>query len=102
MAMETVQAVRQAEIEAALKEKEAAKQSELIILDAEKKAEAILSSMKKTSHERAEQNLLEANVKAKEFMDIALRDAQNEIISIKEMVKMKEKEAVSLVLSEII
>lgn len=102
MAMETVQAVRQAEIEAALKEKEAAKQSELIILEAEKKAEDILSSMKKTLHEKAEQNLLEANVKAKEFMDIALRDAENEIISIKDMVKVKEKEAVSLVLSEII
>lgn len=102
MAMETVQAVRQAELEAAIKEKEAAKKSELITLEAENKAEVIISSMKKTSYEKAEQNLLEANGKAKEFMDIALRDAEKEIISIKDKVKVKEKEAVSLVLSEII
>ena len=102
MAMETVQAVRQAELEAAKKEKEALKESEVMISKAEIEAQVLLSSMKKLEQEKADKNLYKADEKAKESMKISLQQAEQDVISIRNMVEGKEQEAISLVLSTII
>lgn len=102
MAMETVQAVRQAELEAAKKEKEAVKESEVMISKAEIEAQVLLSSMKKLEQEKADKNLYKANEKAKELMQISLQQAEQDIISLRKMVEGKEQDAILLVLAEII
>ena len=102
MAMETVQAVRQAEFEAVNREKVSAEESDVMISKAEIQAQALLSSMKKSEQEKADKNINMADEKAKEFMKISLQQAEQEIICIRKMVEGKVQEAISLVLSEII
>ena len=102
MAMETVQAVRQAEFEAAQKEKVTAEESVVLISKAEIEAQVLLSSMKKLEQEKADKNLYKANEKAKELMQISLQQAEQDIISLRKMVEGKEQDAILLVLAEII
>ena len=102
MAMETVQAVRQAEFEAVNREKVSAEESDVMISKAEIQAQALLSSMKKSEQEKADKNINMADEKAKELMKISLQQAEQDIICIRKMVEGKEQEAISLVLSEII
>jgi len=102
MAMEAVQAVRQAELEAAKKEKEAVKESEVMISKAEIEAQVLLSTMKKLEQEKADKNLYKADEKAKDLMQISIQQAEQDIISLRKMVEGKEQDAILLVIAEII
>jgi V/A-type H+-transporting ATPase subunit G/H len=102
MALETVQAVRNAELKASQMEKDALQQKEAIILKAEQEREQIISSMTKDALEKSVKDLEEANRQAKVRLEKAVMQAENEIILLKEMVKNKEQSAIKLVLEEVI
>lgn len=102
MATETVQAVRQAEINAAQQDKEAVKKREAILLKAKEDAEHMVSFMMKEANEKAETDLMQAEKQGEELMDAVVQRTEKEIILLKEMVKSKERAAIDLVLSEVI
>ncbi len=102
MAKETVQAVRQAELNAAEKEKEALLEKEKILSDAKQEAKTLIAKMTKQALDVAEHNLFLANQQGVEMMDAAKKRADNEVLLMKEMAKNKEEVAINLVLSNVI
>lgn len=102
MAIEIVQAVRQAEQEADKIEKEASQRAEAIILKANDDAKQLLSSKSKEIQAKAQKDLEQAQLRGEELMVTAVQKAEKEILLLKEMVKSKEQNAIDLVLSEVI
>ena len=102
MAKETVQAVRQAELNAAQIEKDATVKKDAILSKAQEEAKISISSITKDALAKAKQDLERAEVQGAEFMEIAVQRVEQEILMLKEMVKGKEQVAIDLVLSEVI
>lgn len=102
MAIETVEAVRQAELNAAQIEKEAAKECDAIFLKAQKDADEIISSMTKEALEKAKSDLGQTKIKSKTLMKEAEKRAAEGIEKIKKTAKKKEQPAIDLVISEIV
>ncbi len=102
MAKETVQAVRQAELNAAQKERDVQLQKETIISEAGQNAKTLITSMTKQAMENAEQSLATANKKGNEMIMAAKLKAENEVLLMKEMAQRKEEAAINLVLSSVI
>jgi vacuolar-type H+-ATPase subunit H len=102
MAKETVQAVRQAELNAAQREREAIQKKETLISEAQLNAKTIVSSMSKEALEKAERNLALANERGIEIMEAAKLKAEKEVLLMKEMAQSKEEAAINMVLSNVI
>jgi V/A-type H+/Na+-transporting ATPase subunit G/H len=102
VAIEIVQAVRQAEQDAAKLEKEAALKAEAIIQKANEDAKSLISSMTKEVLAKAEKDLEQVQLQGAELMVTAVQKAEKEILLLKEIVKGKEETAINLVLSEVI
>ncbi len=102
MAIETVQAVRQAEINAAEIEKEAIKKRDAILSKAQEDAKEIVINMTKEALDKAELDLKKARQQGDRLMETAVQNAEKEVSLLKEMVKSKEQSAIDLVLSEVI
>ncbi len=102
MAMETVQAVRQAELKAAEIERDSYRQREEILLKAQQEAKQLSMTMIKQATQKAEQNLNAAQKKGEELIQAAVQRAEREATLMKEMAKSKEKAAIDLVLSNVI
>jgi len=102
MAKETVEAVRQAELNAAQIEKEAIKKRDEILLKAQENAKTTSSSMMKETLLKAEQDLKQAQYQGTELINSAVQRTEQEILLLNEMVRSKEQAAIDLVLSEVI
>lgn len=102
MAKETVQAVRQAELNAAQIERDAVLQKEAMISDAGLNAKTLITSMTKQAMEKAEQDLAAAVKRGNQMLEEAKTKADNEVLLMKEMALMKEEAAVNLILSNVI
>ena len=102
MAKESVQAVRQAELNAAQTERYALQRKEEILSEAGQKAKVLITSMTKQALDKAEYNLSAANQKGFEMMENAKIKAEGEALVMKEMVRSKEKAAINLVLACVI
>ncbi len=102
MAKEAVQAVRQAEMNAADIEKEAIRKKEVIITKAQQKAGELIAGMTSQAATKAEQNLALAEQKGKELLEAARQKAEDEVMLLKGIAKNKEEAAISIVLSNII
>jgi vacuolar-type H+-ATPase subunit H len=102
MAKETVQAVRQAEILAAQKEKDALLRKDEILAQAGQNAKALVTSMTKQALDKAEHNLADANQRGKEMLESARLKAESEVLVMNEMVQRKEEAAIQLILSSVI
>lgn len=102
MAIETVQAVRQAEINAAETEKEALKKRDAILSKAQEDAKNLVISMTKDANNKAEADLMQARQQGDILMETAVQKAEKEVSILKEMVKRKEQSAIDLVISEVI
>jgi hypothetical protein len=102
MAKETVQAVRQAELNAAQAEKDAIIQRDAMILKAQEDAKVIISTMTKEALNNAELNLKQAQIQGEELLKAAELKAEKEILLLKEMTKSKEQTAINLILSEVV
>lgn len=102
MAKETVQAVRLAEQNAAQLEKESIIKKETIIAEAHQNSKDLISSMTKEASDKANHDLNVAQKKSVEMLEASKVEAEKEVLILKEMVKRKEKEAIDLVISNII
>ncbi len=102
MAIEIVQAVRQAEQEAGKLEKEASFKADAIIQKANEEGKLLVTAMTKEILVNAEKELEQAQRQGSELMVTAVQKAEKEIILLKEIVKSKEQAAINLVLSEVI
>ncbi|MDF2511851.1 MAG: hypothetical protein K0S04_1717 [Herbinix sp.] len=102
MAKETVQAVRQAELDATVKEQEALKRKETIISEAERRARELIDSITKQALEQAKQKQAAANQKGAELLEAAKLRSENEVSLMKEMALQKEEEAIRMILASVI
>ncbi|MDF2472659.1 MAG: hypothetical protein K0R92_172 [Lachnospiraceae bacterium] len=102
MAKETVQAVRQAELNAAQAEKEATLKRDEIILKAHEEAKTIIVTMTKDAAKNGEESLSLVQSQGEELLKAAELKAEKEILLLKEMVKSKEQTAINLILSEVV
>jgi vacuolar-type H+-ATPase subunit H len=102
MAKETVQAVRQAELNAAQTEREANEKREAILAEAQLNAKTMISSMTKEANEKAERNLTLANERGIELLENAKKKAESEVLLMKEMVQNKGEAAINLILATVI
>ena len=102
MAIETVQSVRQAELLAAQKEKDAESEAEKIIMESETEAKQHLAFIRKSAQENAQKAFENAKIQADTMLETSLEEAQKEIEKLRLDVKEKEKEAINLVLTELI
>lgn len=102
MALETVQAVRQAELKAEEKEREALQKKEAIITQAKQNATTIVSSMTKEAMVKAELELNNAIKKGEDILEASRLKANNEVNLMKEMVKEKEQSAIHLIFSNLL
>jgi len=98
MAKETVEAVRQAELNAAQKEREAFQKKESILSEAQQNAKSMVSSITKEALLKAERNLALANQQGLERMEASKLKAVSEVLLMKEMAQRKEEAAIKLVL----
>lgn len=102
MALETVQAVRQAEVKAAQMEKDALQRKEEIISKADQDAKALIHSLTKQAAKKAEEDLAEAKKRGQEQLEAARLKAENEAMILKKMAQRKEETAIHLILSSVI
>lgn len=102
MAIETVQAVRQAEINAAETEKEAIKRRDAILSKAQEEAKTVEIKITKAALDKADADLKQAGQQGDLLMKAAVQKAEKEVSLLKEMVKCKEQSAIDLILSEVI
>lgn len=102
MAKETVNAVRQAELNAMQLEKEAVAQKEAIQNEAQQNAKVMITSMTREAIAKADKDLNNARLKGTEIVEAAKVKAEKEVLLIKEMIKGKEQEALKHILSSII
>jgi len=102
MAKETVEAVRQTELNATQLEKEANQKKEAILLKAQQDSETMISSITKEALTKAEQDLNQAQQRGAQAMEAASLRAEKEILLMKEMIKRKEQAAIDFVLSEVL
>jgi V/A-type H+-transporting ATPase subunit G/H len=102
MAKETIQSIRQAELKAEQIEKDAYDKHEELINKALDEAKTIVSNMTNEAKLQGSKELELAKSQGKSIMDEVVERAEKEIMLLKELSKGKEKEAIQLVLSEII
>ncbi len=102
MAMETVEAVRQAELNAAQKEKDALNKKDEIISEAGRNAKALAASRTKQAMEEAEQELEAANQKGNGILQAAKLKAEKEVLIMREMAKAREEAVINMVLQAVI
>lgn len=102
MAKETVEAVRQAELNATNLENEAILKKERMIQNAMEDAKSLLSTRTKEALASSARKLEETNIASENLMKEAVFRAEKEISLLKELVKSKEKAAIDLVLGEVI
>lgn len=101
MAKETIQAVKQAEMDAAEMEKDAHIKSEELISKALSDAKTLVSTMTKEAKASADKKLEQTKIQGASLMQEVVERTQNEITLMKELAVGKEKEAIKLVISEI-
>lgn len=102
MAKETVQAVRQAELNAVNIEKEAAVKSEAIVSKALEEAKSMIAAKTKEALFNAEEMKKQAQSEGAALIESAVLRAEQEILLLKEVVKSKEQAAIDLILSELV
>ena len=102
MAKETVQAVRQAELNAANIEKDAAVKTESIVSKALEDSKLLVAARTKEALFNADEMKKQAQSEGAALIESAVLRAEQEILLLKEDVKIKEKAAINLILSELV
>lgn len=102
MAKDTLDTIRQVELESEQKIKEATKQSKEFATNAKLQAEKLIASLTNEAVEESKKALEEAKVQGESLVQEASNKAKNEIVLMQELAKQKEEKAIQLILSEII
>ena len=101
MAIEIVDAVRKAELDAIQKEKDAKIKSDGILLKAHNDAKDMIDSIQNESIEISNQNIERAQDQVKGAIHAAIQEAESEILQLKLIVSQKEQAVIDLIISEI-
>ena len=102
MVQETIQAVKEAEQKADEMIRNASEQGRVLVEEAKLKAEAKKNETKKAvkgREQKAESNFVK---EGEQILNKALEEAKQEAISLQETAKKRTKEAVSLIISELV
>ncbi len=102
MAIETIEAVRQAELKAVQLEKEAAANKDELLSQAKKKAAELIQSKSEEALAKADVKVREAEKKGLEQLEATKVNAEKSILFMKDLVKVKEKEVIDLIISNVI
>lgn len=102
MAKDTIQAVLRAEEKAAQIEKNAVAEGEAIVSKAKEDAKSLIASMTKLRLTQEEKDLEAARIQGDKYMEAAIKQAEQDIVMLKEIVKNKEQSTISVVLSEVL
>jgi vacuolar-type H+-ATPase subunit C/Vma6 len=102
MAKETVQAVRQAELNAANIEKDAAVKSEAIVSKAFEDAKLTIAAKMKEALFNAAEMKEQVQSEGAALIESAVLRAEQEILLLKEIIKSKEQDAIDLILLELV
>ena len=102
MANEKIQAIREAELDAANSLKEAHSKSDFILSEAKKEADKIEKEMLAQIEKEADQLAKEAEQKNVLALEAAIKKAEVDIEKINEVVSSKQAEATKLIMAEII
>lgn len=102
MTKETIQSIKKAELKAEQIGRDAHGESEELIHNAIKEGQTIVSNMAKEAKLQSKKELEAANNQGKRLMEEVLEKTEKEIVLLKELAKGKEKEAIQLVISEIV
>lgn len=102
MARETLEAVKQTEVNAAKVESQALKEHDSILLRAEEKARVINSTKEKEALERSHDEMGKAKVLGNEIVQNSIVAGNEEKEKLIKRAKDKEKVAIELILSQII
>jgi len=102
VARETLEAVKQTEINAAKVESQALKEHDSILLRAEEKARVINSTKEKEVLERSHDEMEKAKILGNEIVQNSIVAGNEEKEKLIKMAKDKEKVAIELILSQII
>lgn len=102
MAKETIEAVLRAEENAAQIEKDAVTKGEALVQKAKEDAKSLVASMTKEKNLQKETDLKAAHVQVDKYIETAIKQAEQDIVMLNEIVKNKEQAAISLVLKEIL
>lgn len=102
MAQETMKAVQQAELEAERTEQEARKKAEEILTHAKEQADKIQSDAGIADAGAQDSAIKAAKQDAERLRGAALQDLESEIASLKKTAEQKKKEAIQMILQEVI
>lgn len=102
MANETVQAVRQVELNALQTQKNADFKKDEIIIRTEQEAKQLVASKTKQALAKAEQDLIIANQEGMKLIEVAKQKGEDEVLALKETAARKEQEAIKMIISYVI
>lgn len=102
MAKETVQAVRQVELNALQIQKDADLKKDEILINAEQEAKQLVAAKTKQALAKAEQDLLIANQQGMQLIEAAKQKGEKEVLFLKETADLKEQEAIKMIISCVI
>ena len=102
MEQSTLQAVRQAELEAAQAESAAAKQCQELIDQAKHEGEQLVAQAVAQAKQQAASALEEAHKQAQQLQEQAQQQAQQEISALRAAAAAKQTQAQQMILSELV
>ena len=102
MAKETIETIRQAEIRAEQREKDAQAKAEEIVAKAHEEAESMQKSMTGKAREEAAAALKKAGAQGEEMMAQAQREVEQEVLNLQKEISLKESQAVSMIVAELV
>lgn len=101
MAQEIVEAVRKAEIQGELIVKAAIDESEAIKKQSQKDVELTIAAKTKEAKDKADDALAEAKIVGNNWLKKAQLSAEKESVELRVEAKLKEQEAIELIVSEL-
>ena len=102
MAQSTIQAIKEAELAADKALRDAAQKKDELLKNADIEAKKIIADQTKAVKEKAEADLAEANKKKDEVVSEAVVKTEANIKAMRENAQAKKKQAIDLIVAEVI
>lgn len=102
MAQETIEIIRQAELDAEKREKDATAEAERIVAKAHEDAKELIESLTRMARDQSALDLNEIDAQSESEISQTLHQAEQEVVGLREAVQKKEVQAVQMILSELI
>lgn len=102
MVEETIKVIKETEAQAQAIVKEADVQCKKILEDASKEAEQLKADQIEAIRKNSDAMLADAREKGVQTQQAAMTNVENEMVALKELASGKEKEAINLVIAELV